>query len=219
MRLMLDLLMGRKRNGGVDRKRPASSLTRDEGSGSPSGTNRRGSSAGSRIEALGLSTRAYNVLVAANITDITDLTCQKAEDHLAKRNCGRTTLNEIRSKLRAVGLSLADEKEKGAIDTPAPAGPPAIDVDKQPISILNLSTRPTNCLRRAGVKTVGQLRMMTDSELLQLRSLGTTSLVEIRNALAEFFPPETPEICEPEDVLDEIIASFIDSSGRSRVGG
>ncbi len=50
---------------------------------------------------------------------------------------------------------------------------------------LNLGVRATNCLQTAGITTVGQLIQKTESELMELRAFGKTSLHEIEGRLQE----------------------------------
>jgi DNA-directed RNA polymerase subunit alpha len=49
---------------------------------------------------------------------------------------------------------------------------------------LELSVRASNCLESAKVETVGQLAVMTEADLLKIRSFGKTSLREVRRKLA-----------------------------------
>jgi DNA-directed RNA polymerase subunit alpha len=54
-----------------------------------------------------------------------------------------------------------------------------------PIQELELSVRASNCLDSAKIETVNQLARMTDADLLKIRSLGKTSLREIKRKLAD----------------------------------
>ena len=45
---------------------------------------------------------------------------------------------------------------------------------------LELSVRSSNCLRRANIKTLGDLIMRTEQELLSYKNFGETSLEEIK---------------------------------------
>jgi DNA-directed RNA polymerase subunit alpha len=54
-----------------------------------------------------------------------------------------------------------------------------------PIQELELSVRASNCLDSTKVETVRQLVMMTDADLLKIRSLGKTSLREIKRKLTD----------------------------------
>ncbi len=50
---------------------------------------------------------------------------------------------------------------------------------------LELSVRANNCLESEKVETVGQLVIMTEADLLKVRSFGKTSLREVRRKLAD----------------------------------
>jgi DNA-directed RNA polymerase subunit alpha len=72
----------------------------------------------------------------------------------------------------------------------AEAEAPAVDSElqrkwSQPISILNLSVRASNCLESARITTLGELASKTEADLLRVRSFGKTSLREVRRKLAE----------------------------------
>jgi len=56
---------------------------------------------------------------------------------------------------------------------------------ERPISDLELSVRASNCLEAAKMVTVGDLVRLTEDQLLQLRSFGKTSLMEVKRKLAE----------------------------------
>ncbi len=53
------------------------------------------------------------------------------------------------------------------------------------IATLDLSVRASNCLESAKIGTIGELVRLTEADLLQLRSFGKTSLVEVKEKLAE----------------------------------
>lgn len=50
--------------------------------------------------------------------------------------------------------------------------------------LFDWSIRAGNCLRRAGITTVGQLATMNEHDLLQIRNLGIKSIYEIEDQLA-----------------------------------
>jgi DNA-directed RNA polymerase subunit alpha len=54
-----------------------------------------------------------------------------------------------------------------------------------PVESLELTVRSSNCLDSNHIETVGQLARMTEADLLKIRSLGKTSLREIRRKLAD----------------------------------
>lgn len=57
---------------------------------------------------------------------------------------------------------------------------------KRPIEELELSTRPFNCLKRAGINTVGDIMQKGLYGLAIVRNLGRRSLMEIVHKLAEW---------------------------------
>jgi hypothetical protein len=52
-----------------------------------------------------------------------------------------------------------------------------------PVSILQLSARPTNCLAAENIKTVRKLLAYSEAELMRLPNFGRVSLEEIKRAL------------------------------------
>lgn len=71
--------------------------------------------------------------------------------------------------------------ELGEISVPE-AGSPDLDL---PIEALDLSERPRNCLRRAQVKTVGELVIKSEDDLLNITNFGQKSLEEVIAKLDE----------------------------------
>ncbi len=64
---------------------------------------------------------------------------------------------------------------------------------EMPIEELELSMRSFNCLKRAGINTVGELTQKTEEEIAKVRNMGKKSLDEVKNKLAEMglaFRPE-----------------------------
>lgn len=55
-----------------------------------------------------------------------------------------------------------------------------------PIEELDLSIRPYNCLRRAGISTIEQLQQVPEEKLWRLRNLGRKSMEEIQSKLKEY---------------------------------
>lgn len=70
---------------------------------------------------------------------------------------------------------------------------PSIFVDKKadkkgesedkPIEEIELSVRSYNCLKRAGISTVGELCAKTEEEMMKVRNLGKKSLKEVKDKL------------------------------------
>ncbi|HHY75794.1 MAG TPA: DNA-directed RNA polymerase subunit alpha [Firmicutes bacterium] len=64
---------------------------------------------------------------------------------------------------------------------------------EMPIEELELSMRSFNCLKRAGINTVGELIQKTEEEISKVRNMGKKSLEEVKSKLAELglsFRPE-----------------------------
>ena len=53
------------------------------------------------------------------------------------------------------------------------------------IEELDLSVRSYNCLKRAGINTIGELTQKTEEEMMRVRNLGRKSLKEVVNKLRE----------------------------------
>jgi DNA-directed RNA polymerase subunit alpha len=54
------------------------------------------------------------------------------------------------------------------------------------IEDLEFSSRSLNCLKKAGIKKVGELVSYSEAELMKFKNFGTKSLTEVRNKLAEY---------------------------------
>ena len=60
------------------------------------------------------------------------------------------------------------------------------DILSKSVDELELPVRPANCLRKIGVRTIGELVEIPEGELLKIRNFGEKSLEEIREKLAPF---------------------------------
>ncbi len=56
---------------------------------------------------------------------------------------------------------------------------------EMPVEDLELSMRAFNCLKRAGINTVGELIQKTEREISKVRNMGKKSLAEVKGKLAE----------------------------------
>ncbi len=74
------------------------------------------------------------------------------------------------------------------------------------IEELNLSHRVYNCLKRSKIETVEQLSMMSDYDLMRIRSFGQTCLAEVRAKVA--LPTKT-NADRIRAMSDEELAKFI----------
>ena len=80
-------------------------------------------------------------------------------------------IGEETASAEAAAAAEQDNEESGRLD--------------MPVADLDLSVRANNCLDSAGIRTVGELTRMTESDLLKIRSFGKTSLLEIKRKLSE----------------------------------
>jgi DNA-directed RNA polymerase subunit alpha len=56
---------------------------------------------------------------------------------------------------------------------------------EKPIEDLDLSVRSYNCLKRAGIHTLGELIEKTEEDMMKVRNLGKKSLKEVKQKLEE----------------------------------
>ena len=70
------------------------------------------------VNEIELSVRAANCLNNANITSVGQLAMKSEQEMLKYRNFGKKSLNEIKDKLTALGLSLGMNFEPGLIEAP-----------------------------------------------------------------------------------------------------
>ncbi len=80
----------------------------------------------------------------------------------------------------------------------------------QPLSMMELSVRASNCLESAKIHTIGDLVRLTEGELMKVRSFGKTSLREIKRKLQEMgfslgmqVPDEEEEVPEAEAATEK----------------
>ncbi len=75
------------------------------------------------VNEIELSVRAANCLNNANITTVGQLAMKTEQEMLKYRNFGKKSLNEIKDKLQALGLSLGMNFEAGLLETPPKEAP------------------------------------------------------------------------------------------------
>lgn len=80
---------------------------------------------GMSVNEIELSVRAANCLNNANITTVGQLAMKSEQEMLKYRNFGKKSLNEIKDKLQALGLSLGMTFEADVLEGPKDANKPA----------------------------------------------------------------------------------------------
>ncbi|MDX6768688.1 MAG: DNA-directed RNA polymerase subunit alpha [Elusimicrobiota bacterium] len=77
------------------------------------------------------------------------------------------------------------EGEEGADLSGAPIDAKLREILSQPIEMIELSSRASNCLKVARIKTIGELVSKRDEELLAVKNFGKKSLDEIKDRLKD----------------------------------
>ncbi len=141
------------------------------------------------LHRLGLSEALCIRLREAGITSVETLVSVSESDLLSRRGFGFWSLHEIKQRLadyQARGTSILG----GTDHTPrAHRGQrplaPRLARCTRPLTVLGLGTRLYNALRRAGIRTVGDLARMSWDQVGDIRNIGETSLREIKIRLAK----------------------------------
>jgi len=100
----------------------------------------------------------------------------EAQEALSDHDDAEKAFHDNRERLRAARL--AREAVAGPVLYPALGLP-----DETPIFSVRFSTRITNALNGAGVKTVGEIREASDATLLSYQDLGASSIARLRETL------------------------------------
>ena len=133
-----------------------------------------------------LSVRSRNCLRQMDIKTLGDLLRTTEAELLSYKNFGETSLNEIKAMLRQKGLALGQglqPVESPFLTKAASPEESSIYVNK-PLAELELSVRSRRCLQQLGVNTLGELAMCSESDLMETKNFGQTSLNEIKRQLA-----------------------------------
>jgi DNA-directed RNA polymerase alpha subunit len=100
----------------------------------------------------------------------------EAREAMSDHDDAEKAFHENRERLR-----------EGRLAREAVAGPmlyPALGLpDETPIDNVRFSTRITNALNAAGVKTIGEIRQAPDATLLSFQDLGSSSIARLRETL------------------------------------
>jgi DNA-directed RNA polymerase alpha subunit len=105
-----------------------------------------------------------------------ELRAREAQEAISDHEGARKAFHDNRERLR--GERLAREAAEGPVLVPTPELP-----DDTPIERLLFSTRIQNALRAADLKTIGEVREMSDETLISLPDFGRGSLSDLRRTL------------------------------------
>jgi DNA-directed RNA polymerase subunit alpha len=138
-----------------------------------------------------LSVRTRNALRKMNIRTLGDLLKVTESELRSFRNFGDASLEEIKAMLAQKGLRLgqAAEQQHQAVKQQvyqqlAGQGGDEEMLNKS-VNELNLSVRARKALALLNVSALGDLVMKTEAELMGVKNFGMTSLLEIKQKLAD----------------------------------
>jgi len=139
-----------------------------------------------------LSVRARNCLNKMDIMTLGDLVKKTESELLSYKNFGETSLTEIKEILASKGLRLGMARDEAVASiAKARDAQEGRDLDpndprNKPISELKLSIRARRTVENLGCLTLGDITQHSEEELLGMPNFGVTSLLELRNRLAEY---------------------------------
>ncbi|MSR44019.1 MAG: tetratricopeptide repeat protein [Phycisphaerales bacterium] len=137
-----------------------------------------------------LSARARNCLKKVEIRTLGDLLRVTEAELMAFKNFGETSISEIKSMLNSRGLRLGQGLEGGfeeeyrrkyLDELRTQVAPDLLEI---PINSLELTIRARKAIQLLEVRTLGDLACRTEAELMGIKNFGSTSLDEIKAALA-----------------------------------
>jgi len=166
------------------------------------------------LEDLDLSVRTFTCLKRAGKDTVLDLISMSEDEYLHVRNLGKKSMEEILLKINSLGLSIRPEDVSVEKWISQYGNPVVVAKDKETeevkinaelleitIEEIDMSVRSFNCLKRAGKNTLGDIVVMSASELLRVRNLGGKSYKEVLEKIRSFGLEVRPEGIKREDWL------------------
>lgn len=137
-----------------------------------------------------LSVRARTCLKKMNVRTLGDLLRISESELMSYKNFGESSVQEIKRMLETKNLRLGqglDDAHRGSRRSNSDAGRGAGKeaMLAKPVSDLQLSVRARKALQLLNIETIGDLTGRTEAELMGVKNFGATSLVEVKNRLAE----------------------------------
>lgn len=162
------------------------------GKGPAVGDDSQGTLRGTPINDFELSLRTRNALRKMNIRTLGDLLRTTELELRSFKNLGEASLSEIRAMLAQRGFKIgqdAEQQNSGIKDDLYENLRNATGQDDsvlgKPVADLQLSVRARKALNLLGIETIGDLCMRTEAELMGVKNFGMTSLLEIKQKLAD----------------------------------
>lgn len=128
-------------------------------------------------------------LTKERIRQIYNRSLRKAHAMLYRLNKEREELTEYRNqiaKLTAENKVLKDINQKLAEEN-GKKDDVVVEFDATPLTDFDFTTRALNCFNAADIKTVGELRMFSPSDLLKFRNFGRKSIEEVRSFFEKYY--------------------------------
>ena len=137
-----------------------------------------------------LSVRARTCLKKMNIRSLGDLLRYTESELMSYKNFGESSLDEIKAMLADRGLRLGQGLEDAHRTARRHIAEKLKGTGKEtmlakPVSDLKLSVRARKALQLLDIQSLGDLASHTEAELMGVKNFGATSLVEVRERLAE----------------------------------
>lgn len=139
-----------------------------------------------------LSVRSRNCLKKMNVHMLGDLIMHTEADLLSYKNFGETSLAEIKEVLTSKGLYLGMGLEQQAAKpvikrevVPEAPAPPSAVADIL-LETIDFSIRCRKCFQRLGLQALGDLARMTETDLMNAKNFGQTSLNEVKQKLRRY---------------------------------
>ncbi len=165
-----------------------------------------------RIEALDLSSRAYNALLRARITTVGQV-MDLAEKYTLISAIGPKSAQEIS---KVLGRYLSNPMARALSERPLAELPAITQFAETSLLVLQLSVWVYSQFKSSQITTVGQLAALTDTQLQQLgraRHLAEQRLAEVKTTLAAYIrshsdeqkgkPEATLAPCDVQDKVEE----------------
>ena len=131
-----------------------------------------------------LSVRSRNCLAKMNIHTLGDLIQKTEAELLSYKNFGETSLAEIKRILAQKNFRLGEGKRDDYSNAALPDGEHA-KILREPVSVLELSSRSQRCMDRLGIESLADLCKRSELELVSQKNFGVTSLNEVKRKLNE----------------------------------
>ena len=139
-----------------------------------------------------LSVRARNCLNKMDIMTLGDLVKRTEAELLSYKNFGETSLAEIKEILQTKGLRLGMGRDEAVrsiakvrtVDDTSTRDPH--DPRNKAVAELKLSIRARRTVENLGCLNLGDVTQHAEDELLGMPNFGVTSLLELKNKLAEY---------------------------------